>query len=223
MCSGNKESLQKGKGIRMTEYEKCMAGEYYNCHDRIFLEFKDHARKLLGRYHAIPYNQKSAKTALLGQLFGSMGENVSVGQPFICDYGRNIHIGNNVSVNMNCTFVDCNEIRIGNQVLIASNVQLYTATHPVELSERLTPDWNPDSGEYFCRTYALPIRIGNGCWIGGGVIVLPGVTIGDGCVIGAGSVVTRDIPANSVAVGNPCRVMRKINESDFTEIRLKSI
>ena len=132
--------------------------------------------------------------------------------PFICDYGRNIYVGSNVSVNMNCTFVDCNRIDIGSNVLIASNVQLYTATHPVELSQRLTPDWNPESGEYFCRTYARPIKIGNGCWLGGGVIVLPGVTIGDGCVIGGGSVVTKDIPPNSLAVGNPCRVIRKINE-----------
>ena len=100
---------------------------------------------------------------MLKQLFGSMGENVSVGLPFICDYGRNIHIGTNVSVNMNCTFVDCNKIEIWDNVLIASNVQIYTATHPVELSDGITPDWDPDSGEYFCRTYALPVKIGNGC------------------------------------------------------------
>lgn len=157
-------------------------------------------------------SRKKEKTEILRKLFGSMGTNVSVGVPFICDYGRNIYMGSNVSVNMNCTFVDCNRIDIGSNVLIASNVQLYTATHPVELSQRLTPDWNPESGEYFCRTYARPIKIGNGCWLGGGVIVLPGVTIGDGCVIGGGSVVTKDIPPNSLAVGNPCRVIRKINE-----------
>lgn len=114
-------------------------------------------------------------------------------------------------MNMNCTFVDCNTITIGDNVLIASNVQLYTATHPVELSERLTPNWSIETEQYFCRTYALPIKIGNGCWLGGGVIVLPGVTIGDGSVIGAGSVVTKDIPENSLAVGNPCHVIRKIN------------
>lgn len=116
---------------------------------------------------------------------------------------------------MNCTFVDCNKITIGDNVLIASNVQLYTATHPVTLQERLTPNWNAETGQYFCRTYALPIKIGNGCWLGGGAIVLPGVTIGDGSVIGAGSVVTKDIPENSLAAGNPCRVIRKINGEDM--------
>ncbi len=200
----------------MTELEKCMAGEWYDCHDKVFLDLKRNARKLLQEYNALAYEQKEEKTEILKQLFGGIGTNVSVGLPFICDYGKNIHIGNNVSVNMNCTFVDCNKIVIGDNVLIASNVQLYTATHPVELSERLTPGWNLNDERYFCRTYALPITIGNGCWLGGGVIVLPGVTIGNGCVIGAGSVVTKDIPENSLAVGNPCHVIRKINGQGAT-------
>ena len=193
------------------ELEKCLAGEWYDCHDPIFLEYKDTARRLLKLYHSLEYKQKKEKNEVLKNLFGSIGENVSVGLPFICDYGCNISIGNNVSVNMNCTFVDCNIITIGNNVLIASIVQIYTATHPVELDERLTPDWSMGSGEYFCRTYALPVTIEDGCWIGGGVIILPGVTVGKGTVIGAGSVVTKDIPENCVAVGNPCRVIRKIN------------
>lgn len=196
----------------MNELEKCMAGEWYDCHDKIFVEYKNNARKLLAQYNSFSYDQKKEKTDILKQLLGSIGSNVSVGLPFICDYGVNIHLGYNVSINMNCTFVDCNKIEIGDNVLIASNVQIYTAAHPVELSERLTPNWTPDSEQYFCRTYALPVKIGSGCWIGGGVIILPGVTIGDGSVIGAGSVVTKDIPANCVAVGNPCRVLRTINE-----------
>ncbi|MBQ9990359.1 MAG: sugar O-acetyltransferase [Lachnospiraceae bacterium] len=196
----------------MTEFEKCMAGEWYDCHHEVFLEFKGQARSLLAEYHALSYEQKKEKTEVLKRLFGSIGSNVSVGAPFICDYGRNIYLGNNVSINMNCTFIDCNKIQIGNNVLIASNVQIYTSTHPVELRDRLTPDWKPENGEYFCRTYALPVKIGDGCWIGGGAILLPGITIGEGSVIGAGSVVTKDIPANCVAAGNPCRVIRKINE-----------
>ena len=195
----------------MTELEKCMAGLNYNCHDNIFLEYKRKARELLTKYNALPYEYKREKTEILSSLFGNIGANVSVGTQFLCDYGCNIYIGDNVSINMNCTFVDCNKIQIGNQVLISSNVQIYTSTHPVELSERLTADWSPESGEYFCRTYALPVKIGNGCWIGGGVIILPGITIGDGTVIGAGSVVTKDIPDNCVAAGNPCKVLRRIN------------
>ncbi len=197
-----------------SELEKCYNGEWYNCHDTVFLEYKKNARKLLSEYHALYYEQKDEKRAILQKMFGAIGTNVSVGLPFICDYGCNIYLGSNVSINMNCTFVDCNRIEIGDNVLIASNVQIYTAAHPVELSERLTPDWNIESGAYFCRTYALPVKIGSGCWIGGGVIILPGVTIGEGTVIGAGSVVTKDIPSNCVAVGNPCRVMRKINNSN---------
>ena len=110
-------------GATMTELEKCMTGEYYNCHDKIFLDIKSHARTLLQKYNALTYEQKAEKINILKQLFGGIGTNVSVGLPFICDYGRNIYVGNNVSVNMNCTFVDCNKITIGDNVLIASNVQ----------------------------------------------------------------------------------------------------
>lgn len=97
----------------MNELEKCMAGEYYDCHDPVFLGFKGHARKLLKEYNALEYEQKEEKYNILKQLFGGIGANVTVGSPFICDYGRNIYIGDHVSVNMNCTFVDCNEITIG--------------------------------------------------------------------------------------------------------------
>ncbi|NSB13388.1 acetyltransferase-like isoleucine patch superfamily enzyme [Clostridium beijerinckii] len=105
-----------------TELEKCMAGENYNCHDEIFLGFKKTTRTLLSKYNSFSYGDKEEKREILGHLFGRIGINVSVGSPFICDYGCNIYIGNNVSVNMNCTFVDCNKITIGNNVLIASNV-----------------------------------------------------------------------------------------------------
>lgn len=195
-----------------TELEKCMAGECYDCHDPIFLVGKAKASEWCARYNATPYSQRQERKKMLKEIFGSVGENVSVGNNFTCDFGTNIYIGSNVSINLNCTFIDCNRITIGSNVLIAPCVHLTTATHPVELKDRLTPNFNAESGEYFCRTCALPITIEDGCWIGANVVVLPGVTIGAGTVIGAGSVVTKDIPANVVAAGNPCRIIREINQ-----------
>lgn len=193
------------------ELRKCLSGEWYNCHNSIFIRYKQTIRQLLQKYNSLGYNQKSEKKTVLKEMFEYVGENVSIGSPFICDYGCNISIGNNVSINTNCVFLDCNKIKIEDNVLIGPSVQLYTVSHPVELTDRLTPNWKSDSEEFFCRTYSLPIKIGAGSWIGGGTIILPGITIGEGAVIGAGSVVTKDIPSNCVAVGNPCRIIRNIN------------
>lgn len=194
-----------------TEMEKCLAGEWYDCHDPVFLELKGRTHGLLMKYNSFAYEQREEKQTVLKEMFGSIGTKVSVGHSFLCDYGRNIYIGNNVTVNIDCIFVDCNKITIGNNILIAPNVQIYTATHPIDLDERLTPSETPDGIEYIRQTFALPVTIEDGCWIGGGVVILPGVTIGEGSVIGAGSVVTKNIPAKSLAVGNPCKVIRKIN------------
>jgi len=112
----------------------------------VFLEFKNTARALLARYNALAYDQKDEKREILERLLGSIGSNVSVGLPFICDYGRNIHLGTNVTVNMNCTFVDCNTITVGDDTMISSNVQLYTSTHPVEAADRLGDGWGPRRG-----------------------------------------------------------------------------
>lgn len=124
--------------------EKCLAGEWYDCHNKVFLELKGKTHRLLMQYNALPYEQKQEKQDILKEMLGSIGTQVSVGHSFTCDYGCNIHIGNNVTVNTCCTFVDCNKITIGNNVLIAPNVQIYTATHPVDLNERLTPVETPD-------------------------------------------------------------------------------
>lgn len=169
----------------MTELEKCMAGEWYDCHDKVFLEFKSKTHRLLMKYNSLPYDHKEEKRQVLKEMLGSIGAKVSIGHSFTCDYGRNIHIGNNVTVNTGCTFVDCNRITIGSNVLIAPNVQIYTATHPIELNERLTPVETAEGMEYIRHTFALPVTIEDGCWIGGGVIILPGITIGKGSVIGA--------------------------------------
>ena len=200
-----------------TELEKCMAGDWYNCHDQIFIERKAKASAWCEKYNSTPYSQRSSRYALLKEQFGAVGNNVSVGDEFICGFGNNIYIGDNVSIHIRCILIDCNRITIGNNVLIAPGVQMNTATHPVELSDRLTPDWKPGCNSYRWRTYALPITIEDNCWIGAGVIILPGVTIGHGSVIGAGSLVNKNIPPNSVAVGNPCRVIRTINQDNPDE------
>lgn len=146
--------------------------------------------------------------ASLREMFGRLGRNVHVDIDFRCEYGKNIFIGDKVIINMNCTFVDNNRIEIGNNVLIASNVQIYTATHSTKACERTMRNW--EEGKAICNTFALPVRIEDNVWIGGGAILLAGVTIGENSVIGAGSVVTRSIPKNCVAVGNPCRVIKYI-------------
>ena len=140
---------------------------------------------------------------LVKELFAEAGENAYVEPPFHCDYGRNTKVGDNFYCNYDCVFLDCGPITIGNNVMFGPKVALYAVNHPIEPEIRAT-NWD----------YPEPITIGNDVWIGGSVVVCPGVTIGDNTVIGAGSVVTKDIPANVVAVGNPCRVLREISEHD---------
>ena len=190
-----------------------LPGVYYESSD--FLETADsdtlkqiaRTRELTRKYYFSDYRDTEKRTSILRELLGGIGENVAIDTPFHCDYGKNIFLGNDVIVNMNCTFVDNKTIRIGDRVLIASNVQIYTSSHPVLPQERFVPDWRERQTTFF-RTYARPIEIESNVWIGGGCILLPGVTIGKNSVIGAGSVVTRPIPPNCVAVGNPCRVIR---------------
>ena len=194
-----------------SEIQKSLDGELFNTSDSNIAAIIHRARALTSTYNSTVSTDAPKRRQILSELFGSMGTNVNIDTPFYCDYGQHIHLGSNVIININCTFVDCNRIEIGNNVLIASNVQIYTATHPVETMERLVENWEEESGEPYFRTYALPVRIEDNVWIGGGTIILPGVTIGKNSVIGAGSVVTRSIPTNSVAFGNPCRVHRRIN------------
>lgn len=168
-------------------------------------------RELTREYYFSDYSDTEKRTSILRELLGGIGENVAIDTPFHCNLGKNIFIGNDVIINMNCTFVDDKQIRIGNQALLASNVQIYTSSHPVLPQERLAADWKEQKTTFF-RTYALPVEIKNNVWIGGGAILLPGVTVGENSVIGAGSVVTRSIPANCIAVGNPCKVIRRFSE-----------
>lgn len=197
-----------------SELDKCLEGEVFNCSDEELLLIIRKARALVAQYNSPDNCGAGGVDSILNELLGSLGNNVLIDRPFYCDYGRNIFMGDNVIVGINCVFVDCNKIEIGNSVLIASNVQICTATHPVEVTERLIEGWDSSSGRSFFRTYSKPIRVEDNVWIGGNVVILPGVTIGKNSVIGAGSVVVRSIPPDSLAVGNPCRVIRKINAGE---------
>lgn len=192
----------------MTEREKMLAGQLYDCGDKELLAQWHKAKNLMRDYNQTNSEDFENKERILDELLGGKGENLWITAPFFVDYGNNIYFGNNCEINMNCTFLDDNIIRIGDNALIAPNVQIYTAFHPTNAADRFGAPKEDGSFE-FCKTQTAPVVIGNNVWIGGGVIILPGVTIGDNTVIGAGSVVTKDIPGNVIAYGSPCRVVRE--------------
>lgn len=175
----------------MTEREKMLAGELYRADDPELLAGRARARAALRDWAA------DGDVHRLRALFGALGEGAAVMPGFACDYGSNIHAGRNLFVNFNCVFLDPAPITIGDDVQVGPAVQVYTATHPTDAAVRR-------SGLELAR----PVRIGDGAWIGGGAIILPGVTVGEGAVIGAGAVVTRDVPAGTVMIGGPARELR---------------
>ena len=185
----------------MTEREKMLAGELYDCGDEELMTLWYKGKNLVR-----DYNQE--RDRILTELLGGRGEGLWISPPFFVDYGNNIYFGDNCEVNMNCTFLDTNQIIIGDHALIAPNVQIYTAYHPTNAKDRFGQP-REDGSFAFCKTQTAPVVIGKNVWIGGGAIILPGVTIGDNVVIGAGSVVTKDIPSNKIAYGNPCIVIRE--------------
>lgn len=192
----------------MTEREKMLAGQLYDCGDAELLSQWHKAKNLVRSYNNINSENTEEKEKILNELLGGMSKNLWITAPFFVDYGNNIYFGNNCEVNMNCTFLDDNVICIGDNALIAPNVQIYTAFHPTNAIERFGEPKEDNSFE-FCKTLTAPVTIGNNVWIGGGAIIMPGVTIGNNVVIGAGSIVTKDIPDNNIAYGNPCQVMRE--------------
>ncbi|WP_032121111.1 sugar O-acetyltransferase [Clostridium amazonitimonense] len=191
----------------MTEREKMLAGELYDCGDEELLTQWHKAKNLIREFNNTVSEDLESKNNILNQLLGGRGKNLWITPPFYADYGNNIYFGNNCEVNMNCTFLDDNRIEIGDNTLIAPNVQIYTAFHPTNAKDRFgTP--NTDGSFEFCKTITAPVIIGNNVWIGGGTIIMPGITIGDNVVIGAGSVVTKDVTSNKIAYGNPCKIIR---------------
>lgn len=189
----------------MTEKEKCGVGMLYDANnDEELIAERQVCKEMCYDYNQVRPTDLKRREALLRKLLGKTGERFLIEQPFYCDYGYNIEIGENFYSNVNCTILDGAKVKFGDNVFVAPNCGFYTAGHPLDVNQRTAG-----------LEYAKPITIGNNVWIGAQVCVLPGVTIGDNCVIGAGSVVTKDIPANSLAYGNPCRVIKVIDENDI--------
>ena len=190
----------------MTEKEKMINGEVYDSRDAELLKMYHRARKLLQAYNTLDSELLEERERLLNELLAKKAAGVWIEAPFFCDYGSNISIGQNTFVNTNCMFIDNNTISIGKNGLIAPFVQIYTATHPIKAAERVIDEAH--SSRYL--THTKPVVIGDNVWIGGNSIIFPGVTIGNNVTIGAGSVVTKDIPNDVLAYGNPCKVIKAL-------------
>lgn len=183
-----------------SEKEKCRQGLLYDANnDAELIRERQQCKEFCCAYNRLMPSEIGRREELIRRLLGKTGRSFLIEQPFYCDYGYNVEIGENFYANVNCVILDEAAVRFGDNVFVAPNCGFYTAGHPFDVEQR-------NSG----LEYARPITVGNNVWIGAQVCVLPGVTIGDNCVIGAGSVVNRDIPAGSLAVGNPCRVIRKL-------------
>lgn len=182
-----------------TEKDKMLAGHWYNPLDKALSAERLAARRLQHQFNQSCPDDTALRRELLKQWLPNTGKHFYVEPPFFCDYGYNIKTGNKVFFNFNCVVLDVAEVRIGNNVFFGPAVQMYTVNHPLDAKTRNT-----------LVEQALPIVIEDDVWIGGGAIILPGVTIGKGSVIAAGSVVTKDIPADVVAAGNPCRVIKAV-------------
>ena len=188
----------------MTDYEKMHSGDIYNPSDDTIFEEQIKCLDRLYDFNMTRPTEMEKREKMLKEMLAEVGENCYIEPPFHSNWGgKNVHLGKNVYFNFNATMVDDTHIYIGDYTMLGPNVVIATAGHPIlpELREK-------------ALQFNLPVHIGKNCWLGAGVIVLPGVTIGDNTVIGAGSVVTKDIPANVVAVGNPCRVLREIDDHD---------
>lgn len=192
----------------MSERNKMLSGELYDGGDSELLAQWHKAKNLTRDYNQCDSNNLMSKESILNELLGGRGQNLWIVAPFYVDYGNNIYFGNNCEVNMNCIFLDDNQITIGDNALIAPNVNIYTAFHPTNAVDRFGKTKEDGTFE-FCKTQTAPVTIGDNVWIGGSVVIMPGVEIGDNVVVGAGSVVTKDIPSNMIAYGNPCQVIKE--------------
>ncbi|GFD73721.1 sugar O-acetyltransferase [Tenacibaculum mesophilum] len=191
----------------MTEKQKMLNGDYYNSRDPELIKVYHKARKLLKEYNFLNSELTLERDRILSELFASKGNGVWIETPFFCDYGENISIGENTFINTNCMFLDNNKVTIGKNCLIAPYVQIYTATHPIKASDRII---NSNNTTHYL-TSTKPVTIGDNVWIGGNSIIFPGVSIGNNVTIGAGSTVTKNIPSDVLAFGNPCEIRKKLD------------
>lgn len=187
----------------MTAKEKMKSGEVYFCTDEALMKEQTACLEKLYDFNATRPSEGKKRAALLKELLAEVGENCYVEPPLHANWGCHTHFGKNVYANFNLTLVDDTDIFVGDSVMFGPNVTVATAGHPIDPALRLK-----------VGQFNIPVRIGNNVWIGANSVILPGITIGDNSVIGAGSIVTKDIPENAVAVGNPCRVLRPISERD---------
>ena len=188
----------------MSEKEKMLSGKRYNpAYDEELINERFACKTRCFEYNNIPPKETSRRTTLIRNLFAKTGESFIIEQPFMCDYGYNIEIGENFYANHGLIILDPGKVTFGNNVFIGPNCGFYTPQHPIDSESRIQG-----------FEYAFPIKVGNNVWFGGNVVVLPGVTIGDNSIIGAGSIVTKNIPTNVIAAGNPCKIIREITEAD---------
>ncbi len=183
----------------MSEKEKMLKGEMYNAEDAELFYERIKCKNLCHKYNSLNPDKIAERTDIIKKIFAKTGHKIFIEPNFFCDYGYNIEIGENFYSNHNCVILDPAKVTFGDNVFIGPNCGFYTAGHPLDSENR-------NSGLEFAK----PITVGNNVWIGGNVCVMPDVIIGDNVVIGAGSVVTKNIPSNSVAVGNPCKVIKEI-------------
>lgn len=201
----------------MTEKEKMLAGKIYDPSDSELEELRIKAHRLSKQFNDTFDDEEEKREEILNKLIPQRKNGVFIQGPIYFDYGVFTSFGENCFVNFNFTVLDICPVEIGDNVLIGPNVSLVTPIHPLKYEDRNIK--MRDDGTLYDYEYAKPIKIGNNCWIASNVTVIGGVTIGNGCVIGAGSVVTRDIPDNCLAVGNPCRVVRQITDDDAIELK----
>ena len=192
-----KEELMQSPALQ-DELRRMMNGDHYDGHTPEMYAWRDEVKKVLRRLNITEYHEPTMRE-ITRELLPNCAPDIYVEPPFHCDYGNLIYAEEGVFINFGCTILDGGGVYIGRRTMIAPNVSIYTAGHPLDADER--DEWET------CRT----VRIGERCWIGGGVTICPGVTIGDRCVIGAGAIVVSDIPDDSLAVGNPAKVIRKLN------------